>query len=533
MNLNKMWSILFALCCTIGCSKQEDSNQSLIVDGCQAKEESNDYSIYVKSKDGSGVGDISPLYDEASSTYTLYYLKDVWSDLGQKHPYYAFQTNDFHNYTETGPIVSSSTLKCDQDHAIGAGGVLKNGNTYYAFYTGHNPNTTGCTNGVTREGIMLATSNNSSGQFIKNTDFKTIYAPKGFQYDENDNWRDPFVIRDESSNNWIMLVTARKNHNGTWRGVIAKYTSLDLLNWTYAGVFYDGGDVNYFNMECPSILKLGGFYYLLFSDQNLDSEKRKYLHYRKSSSLNGPWVKPSGSGRLDGAGFYAAKAATDKNGNAYIFGWCNRLTLNWDYGGIVWGGNLICHKVYALSNGDLATTVPPTVDTWLSTQKENPVEDVKTGMVDVITAGKDYKLTSDNSLGFSSLLFKPVAQNRYMISTTVSYSQSSKDFGFLIGACNGFENAFQLRFVPAENKFKFERKKRSALNNEADNEISVPLQVGKDYKVKIIVENSIVVVYINDEIALTNRIYKAPNTSWGIFADNSTAMFSNLTVSYP
>lgn len=507
---------------------------SLLAVQCSPQTEQTDYSMFRMCSDGARVGDVSPLYDSSANNFNLYFLKDIWSAGGQRHPYFAFTTSNFYSYSESGSIVASASGACDQDNAIGSGGVIKHGGTYYAFYTGHNPDISGCTNGVKREGIMLATSTSPTSGFVKNTSFATIYAPTGLGYDLNDNWRDPFVVWDASSNNWMMLITARKNHGGSWRGVIAKYTSSNLLNWTYHSVFYDGGSTNYFNMECPAILKLGSNYYLTFSDQNLSSDKLKYVHYRKSTSLNGPWSMPSGSSRIDGNHFYAAKAMPDNQGDAYIFGWCPILSGHSDGGSYIWGGNLVTHKIYAQTNGDLASCIPHTTKAWLETNQETLTKDSQWGNVtNTIPGTESYRLISPANMDIANVLYNPINRAQYMITATVSYSSSSKDFGFFLGACDGYENVFQLRFVPSQNKFKFEKKKRSLLNNDPDNDVSFTLSPNTEYKIQIVVENSVVVVYLDDKVAITNRIYKAPNTTWGIFVDHSDATFKNIKVTYP
>ena len=50
------------------------------------------------------------------------------------------------------------------------------------------------------------------------------------------------------------------------------------------------------------------------------------------------------------------------------------------------------------------------------------------------------------------------------------------------------------------------------------------------FNVKIIIEKSICVVYINDNIAFTNRIYKMDQNPWTIFADQGTVKVNQLKI---
>ncbi len=89
--------------------------------------------------------------------------------------------------------------------------------------------------------------------------------------------------------------------------------------------------------------------------------------------------------------------------------------------------------------------------------------------------------------------------------------------------------------MPSENKIRLDKTLRSSLSSStsSDNETSFKLEPNVDYDVKVVIENSIVVIYVNNQVALTSRVYKAPNTSWGVFADNSTVFFKSIIVTKP
>lgn len=499
---------------------------------CATQAEQTDYSIYRMVSDGSRIGDVMPYFDTASNSFYVYYLKDIWNDATNKrHPWYGFKTTDFYSYSELsgGEILSCSTNSCAQNFALGTGNIIKNGGTYYAFYTGHNPNyPSSCV--TKKEGIMLATSISLNSNFTHNASFSTVYPPTGQGFDQNENFRDPYVFYDSSTSAYIMLVAGRKNVNGTWKGVIAKYTSTNLTGWAYAGILYDGGSQTFFMMETPEIFKMGSTYYLIFSD--IDS---KYVYYRKSSSLNGPWNLPSGSDRLDGNGFYAAKTASDGT-DRYIFGWTNTLSGNSDSGIWAWGGNLAVHKIFQKGNGDLAVAIPHTLKSRMETTVYTPVQSSQWGSVSALSGGGlSYQLSSPANFDVTSVIYDPINLPRYKISAKVSYSTCNKDFGFMIGACDGYENFYSLRFLPSQNRFSLNKTNRSTLTTTtiAYNDVPYTLLPNTAYDIQIVIENSMLVVYINNEVSLSSRVYRASNTNWGIFADNSIASFSNIKVNKP
>ena len=495
---------------------------------CRTQIEQSDYSIYKMASNGKRIGDLMPIYDDASNKFYLYYLKDIWNDnSNQRHPWYAISTTDFSSYNEIPTeIISSSSAGCDQDFAIGSGSVFVKNNTYYGFYTGHNPNVlSSCV--TTKEGIMLATSTNPEVGFTKNKSFTTIYAPKGMQFDEQDNFRDPYVFEDAGI--YYMLVSARAKVGGVFKGIIVSYTSTDLLSWTYDGIFYDGGAKYFYFMETAQVFKMGSMYYLLFSDIN----SRK-VTYRKSSSATGPWEQPAGSEFLDGNDFYAAKAVSNGT-DAFIMGWTAKTENNLDAGVKTWGGNLVAHKLTQNSNDDLMLSIPDAVSNGMQTEIALKLNREIGAFEKIGSNEESYNLSSSNNNDASAVFYEPIDAPRYLISTTVSYSNSNRDFGFFLGACDEKNNVISLRFVPSENKIRLDKTLRSSLFSSisSDNETLFKLEPNVDYDVKVVIENSIVVIYVNNQVALTSRVYRAPNTSWGVFAENSSVFFKTIIVTKP
>ena len=500
---------------------------------CIAQFEQTDYSIYRLTDDAVRIGDVMPYFDSESNQFNIFFLKDIWNDAShRRHPWYGLKTDNFYGYSSlsAGEILSCSNQACSQDYALGTGSIIKANSTYYAFYTGHNPNyPSSCV--TTKEGIMLATSSSLNSNFTKNTSFATIYAPAGQGYDTNDNFRDPYVFYDEVSSKYYMIIAARKNVGGTWKGVVAYYTSSNLSSWAYEGVLYDGGFDNFFMLETPEIFKIGSTFYLLFSDIN-----SKNLYYRKSSSLTGPWVKPAGNDRFEGKGIYAAKTAGNASGDRYLFGWTYVQENNSDAGNALWGGNLVAHKIYPKANGDLAVAIPPSLKTYLEGQNHTIVKNSQIGNVTNTQSGKhSYNLVSSAAFDISNVIFEPISLPRFKINATVSYTASSKDFGFMIGACDATNDFYSLRFIPSQNRFSLDKKSRALITSSTIAATDVPLTLSPNtnYSVQIVIENSMLVVYINDEVALSTRVYKASNTNWGVFADNSNATFSNITITKP
>lgn len=52
----------------------------------------------------------------------------------------------------------------------------------------------------------------------------------------------------------------------------------------------------------------------------------------------------------------------------------------------------------------------------------------------------------------------------------------------------------------------------------------------KIFDVKIVIEKSIAVVYVNNNTAFTNRIYKMDQNPWTIFSDNGTIKVTEIKI---
>lgn len=510
----------------------DDNNDEITEYICQPETESTDYSLYPLGQDDYPVGDVMPYYDQESETFYLHYLLDIWDDnTNDRHPWYGFATTNFYDYTEllAGELIGTSSNACDQDYAIGTGSVVFKDGTYYGFYTGHNPTfPSECIK--TKEGVMLATSTSLSNAFSKREDFPTIFAPKNESYDLNDNFRDPFVYEVSESGLYYMIVSARKEINGEWKGVLAQFSSENLLNWEYEGVLYDGGEDTFFMMETPEIFELDGTYYLLFSDTDT-----RHVYYRKSTSVHGPWEKPSDKNRFAGVGIYAARTAS--NGNTrYIAAWTHRKGGESDYGQTLWGGNLVAHELYKKDNGDLAVKIPQSVLSYLDSEEISiKIFEEYGNVITDQSSDKNFVLNASGEDDFSSVTFNPLESTRYKISTTINYSASQNDFGFLFGACDVTNDFFSLRFIPNQNIISLETRSRDDIDNpfRAYNDVPINISPGENYDINIVVENSIVVVYVNDKVALSSRVYKANGTHWGIYSDNSDVTFENFKVTTP
>lgn len=460
-----------------------------------------DYSVFYNPSHG-WIGDPMPFYKDGK--FYVYYLQDTRPAGDTFHPWFLATTTDLINYTDEGEVIACGEDKSQED-ALGTGSVFEHNGTYYAFYTAHNGDLS------PKEKIYLATSVDLI-TWTKQPSF-SLEAPAS-EYDRNE-FRDPTII--EENGVFKMLLSTRANYNGSWRAVIAQYSSTDLLNWTLETPFYD--DPSTFMLECPDVFTMGNYQYLIYS--NIDDYDRR-VHYRYRQTGTSEWITPERS-PLDGSYFYAGKTASDGT-DRYLFAWCPTRDNYKDSGNKSWGGSLAVHKLVQKADGTLDVVIPATIDNKVSNASNPTLIDSR----DKETQSNSYTIdgTYENP---DYILFDRIT-GISKITTTID-AGSARQFGFEFGACGNRREVYSVMFNIYEGgNTTLEMKKVLRLAGTTDVITTIPLPVPSDnkYKVTIFIENSVCTVYVNDQIALTNRIYKMNDNPWGIFSNDGSATFSDL-----
>ncbi|GHT46882.1 glycosyl hydrolase [Bacteroidia bacterium] len=473
---------------------------------CKSPQETGAYTTFFKPQNG-WVGDPMPFYDEDSKTYCLFYLQDWRTGAIADHPIFMTTTKDFGSFEGFAEAIPCGANEQAQDIFLGTGSFVKKEGKYYGFYTGHN----GRLNPA--EKIMLATS--TDGKIWTKVPPFTFEAPAG--YDKN-NFRDPCVYFDDTRNCYVMLVVTRKNN----QGVLARYTSSDLIQWTLIEPLTDL-DTDAEILECPDLFKMGNKWYLLFSRINRDQHRKTF--YRIADSPDGPWricgdkSKNEHHETFDGLYLYAGKTASNGN-ERFLSGWCStgqEVNANKE---LDWAGSLISHQLVQQADGRLYPVIPDAVDKKFA-QKVDFKSIKQIGNVTGI--GDNFTISGGNVVFNRST--SPVK-----IEMKIDASQATKNFGIAFGACDNQEDVFSLTFdLTADNQWKLPA---VFMYHEGKELNFTPLIVptNKIFDIKIIIEKSICVLYINNNVAFTNRIYKMNQNPWMLFAEEGNVKFSNIKI---
>lgn len=452
-----------------------------------AQEEAYEYDRFFLPEKDSGaqpyVGDTMPYYE--NGTYYVYYLKDGGDSYN--HSIYLATTTDFLTWEETQEVVLESDRGSAQDSWVGTGSVVKVGQKYYFFYTGHTFSQTA----TYAETIMVA-EGTSLTSFTKKAGWQIVPDDS---LGQRQDFRDPQAYYDAASDTITLTVTAAQG--GVAR--ILKYTLKgDLTNVQYGGIIFTNPEaetVDCYNLECSDTFRIGNKWYLTFSAQD------DTLWYTSADTQYGPYTATPK--RLDGKIFYAAKHASDGE-NTYLIGWARRSespSSTQDVG--AWAGNMIAQKV--VSDGKGGICLAP-VDAYLQN-----------------TVGRKLLCKSSVEIDADDYIAAFTCRERYVVTGEFKYSGTG-DFGLAFDY-NGRKEKYKLvTFSPAKQTLSLSFN----LGDTAITEVPVSLQPNTSYTFTYIQEGSVGVMYLDGQIALTVRVYGVSGKAVMLYAEENTVSFTNL-----
>lgn len=466
------------------------------------------YRLYPVSENA-WVGDVMPMVD--GDRLQLYYLYDTDQNGAGYHPIYKFSTSDFCEYQDDGLVIPYGESEDDPDLAVGTGCVLKaQDGRYHCFYTGHNDSFP--EKGLDRECVMHAVSEDNINWTKIPED--TFYAAENYS---GDDFRDPFVFWNEDEQCYWLLIAAREENLG---GIVARYTSTDLSEWNLCEPLY--APEKQYMLECPDLFLLGDKYYLFYSWDCV-------TYYAMSDSIYGPFTEPENN-VLDGTGFsfYAAKTA-EFNGVRYLCGWVGRKASMTDAGTYDWAGNLLIHELVQKEDGRLGVKEPSNLQGYFGLA-ESPAAVATVG--DVQEGDNGYTLSGDGE-NFAFVDFG-MRKPEMLLECTVSLGKDGCA-GFAFGKGDEYNRYIGLTLDGKNNHVRFDGTALERAGNTASaNTTDFTFEPGEEYHVKLIMENEIAILYIDDTKALSNRIYKSVNGAhWGIFTKNSEADFGDIKIRLP
>jgi len=460
--------------------------------------------IFFKPANGV-VADIIPFFEK--NQFHLFYLHDFRNSAehGEGTPWFHLASDDLTSYVEEGEALPRGSVN-DQDLYVFTGSVIKVGKTFHIFYTGHNPHFR--QNGKPEQAVMHATS--ADLKTWKKIPEDTFYAPKE-SYESHD-WRDPFVFYNAEENNYWMLLAARlKDGESKRQGCTALCTSKDLKTWTVEEPLWSPHF--HFTHECPDLFKIGSWYYLIYSEFS----DRRITRYRMAKDLKGPWLSPKDD-QFDGRSFYAAKSISDGK-NRFLFGWVPTKAGNKDSGAWQWGGNLMAHHLYQKKNGELGEKPVASIQKYFSAKKVYAADEVQV-----------------DALGACHFVDLPLQlPESFRVSLDVTFDAHVTRAGISLRHDQKVDDGYVYALDASRQQFMFDRFPNDPweYTNFVGSSRYYSLKNDTVYHVEVLVEGDVCVAYVNDELALSSRMYRQGDFPLALFAMDGKAQFKNVVVTTP
>ena len=453
----------------------------------QAAEMEEVQNFFLPEKDGFSqpyVGDCMPYYEDG--IYYIYYLKEGGDSY--RHSIYLATTTDFLTYTEYDDPILPAEDSPAQDEWIGTGSVVKVDDTYYLFYTGH----TDSGAFESAEAIMLA-KGSSLTSFEKVTGWNI--QPDDSLNQKRD-FRDPQAYYDEETGKIILTVTA--SQDGVAR--ILKYSmNKDLSGITYDGIIFTDPVGKVYNLECSDTFRIGDTWYLTYSAQD------DVLWYASSENPYGPYSDPV---CLDGPLFYAAKHVENED-KSYMVGWARRSGSERDTRKVSeWAGNLLVQQIRQQPDGSLVL---------------EPVDAIREQYQEPCPLSSDEPEVELNAQ--EAVIYKELGNtyNSFLLEGTFRYEREGC-LGLAFDYKEGEEDYKRITIDPAAQVISLQFRGGSVTPAKE----SVTLKAGETYPFTYIQEESVGIFYIDDLAAFTVRLYGVNDKTILLFAQDNTAVFSDL-----
>lgn len=459
------------------------------------------------------VGDVIPFFEDG--VFKPFYLKN-WN------PYYgADRTDGWHMLATRDHLHYSETPTGIRG---GTGCVLRHEGMYHMFYCKFQST-------PQRQYVWHATSPDLK-QWTELPE--ETFGPDERYYLPTD-WRDPFVFYNEEEGLWWMLLCAQSVGPTARRGCVGLCKSDDLRRWRCCEPLY-APNACMSAYECPDLFYMNGWWYLLFS-QFTD---RFQTLYRMSRSLKGPWIRPR-IDSFDARAFYAAKTGADGR-RRYLYGWNPTRTQNtwrfdpehydgYDYNTWDWGGSMVVHELVQHADGTLgvkpvealprALTVPNDLQ-WQPLNGAWQVDEA------VIAAQSPH--------AYASLISRNEVPSVCRFETEFTFAEGTERVGIALQVDEEFARGYYFYFEPKRQRVEWKGPLRMheqggwTFPHAVELERSLKLVPNERYHVRIFVDDTTVVLYVNDCVALSSRAYDLRARKFGLIVSDGEAVFRNTAL---
>jgi len=189
---------------------------------------------------------------------------------------------------------------------------------------------------------------------------------------------------------------------------------------------------------------------------------------------------------------------------------------------------MIAHRLIQQENGDLAVTVPEAVDQAFT----EPISLEMTPLNGAWQLGADEAAVSSPN-GYACMLMNRVPEC-CKLEMTVRFDETPREFGVALQVDQDFAMGYYLLFEPRRGRVQYKTGLRMYEDGgkmfpyEVEQERPFHWEAGRDYRVRIFVQGSILLLYVDDRIALGTRMLDRSGRQFGLFVSEGSAAFRRI-----
>ncbi|MEU1573779.1 mucin-1 [Streptomyces collinus] len=250
------------------------------------------------------------LLRHADGTYTVLHLQGPWTaefdHLRMETSYGRATSADLVHWEPQGTAFGNGLPGSFDQQAVWTMHAFPHGTGMAMLYTAVSGLTPG---GWPLQSVGLAYSERTDGTGWRRHGTGPVVEADGRWYRTGDRmgWRDPFVVRDDESDGWVMVVCAADASLPVEvSGCVAWATSDDLEHWTVHPPLVSPGDVD--ELECPVLERLDDGGWLLLGSIGATRGFEAWTAPR----LRGPWTR---RGPIGPTGAYAPRVVAAPDGS--------------------------------------------------------------------------------------------------------------------------------------------------------------------------------------------------------------------------
>jgi len=116
-----------------------------------------------------------------------------------------------------------------------------------------------------------------------------------------------------------------------------------------------------------------------------------------------------------------------------------------------------------------------------------------------------------------------------LLEACMNFRGSSSEWGMILRSDSSFESCYQIRFEPARQRMVFDRWPRPG-DQAFVIERPLRMEEGRSVTVRALVSGSCLVIYANDRVALSARMYDRKEGRLGLFVSNGFLAVQDMAI---